>query len=181
MSDATLVVELTPEQQEAARKQGEQDLANWYQKSQQLAQLKEEEANLRLKVVKYYFPNGLKEGTQKADLPEGWKLSVVGSINRKIDVEAQPAISAELKEKYDVDLGDFIKYKPELDLPSYRELVTVVNHFKDIPDTAPQETRDEKAKREGILSLVHQAMIVSDGSPQVQLVAPKKAKVKTVA
>lgn len=170
MTDETLVVEKTPEELEAARVQAEADVAEWYDQSNKLKDLKESEMELRNKVVQYYFPNGLKEGTNKADVREGWSLNVKGVINRKVDVVAEAAVREALKE-FEVDLGDYLKYKPELALTEYRDLVKAV-------ENSSGETKEKNTK---VLELVHQLIIVTDGSPGVELIAPKKPKAKVSA
>lgn len=171
MEDATLKVEKTEEQLAAEKKQAEADLAEWYRQAVQLKTLKESEMALRNKVVQYYFPNGLKEGTNKADLPEAWQIKVTGCINRKIDETVKDAVMSEMAEKFQIDAGEFVKYKPELDLPAYRQLVTnVVN-----------ATGDRVEHHKAILATFEQMLIITDGSPQVELVAPKKPKAKVSA
>lgn len=166
--DETLVVELTPEQKEAARIKAEATVALWFDKAEKLAVLKAEEMDLRNQVVRYYFPKGLKEGTNKADLPEGWGMTVTGVVNRKIDVAVEAAVKAEMKEKYEIDAGEFIKYKPELDLPAYREL----------EKHAVDATGERVERAQGVLKCLQQLLIVTDGSPQVKLTEPKKPKAK---
>ena len=179
--DQTLAAEKTPEQLEAARVQAEADLALWYQQSVQLKALKESEMELRNKVVQYYFPLGLKEGTNKADLPEGWKLDVKGTINRKVDEAVISAVMSEMADKFQIDAGEFIKYKPELDLPAYRQLVDNVVIFGDPVQGEAQERAKAREQAKLILATFEQLLIITDGSPQVSLVAPKKPKAKVSA
>ncbi len=170
MTDVTLEVEKTPEELEAARIQAEADVAEWFRQSEQLRTLKETEMELRNKVVQYYFPNGLKEGTNKTEVREGWTLNVKGVVNRKVDVAAESAVREALKE-LEVDLGDFLRYKPELAITEYRTLCESVEK-----SSGAEQERNKKIKE-----LVHQLLIVTDGSPGVELVPPKKPKAKVTA
>lgn len=171
MSDATLKVELTAEQKAAAQAKAMETIAQWFDASERLKALKDAESDLRAQVVSYWFPDGLKEGTNKCDMPEGWKLDVKGSINRKIDVAAQSAVQEMLKEQFQIDAGELVKYKPELDLPAYRQL----------QKSAADATGERKVVAEKILKTFEQMLIITPGSPQVSLVAPKKPKAKVEA
>jgi len=166
--DETLKVELTPEEKEEARVKAEATVAEWFDAAAKLAVLKEQEMNLRNEVVRYYFPNGLKEGTNKADLPEGWGMTVTGVINRKIDVAVKDAVHAQLVEEFQFDSGEAIKYKPELDVPVYRLMQKAVI----------ETTGDNQEKARRFLKLFESMLIVTDGSPQVKLTEPKKPKAK---
>ncbi len=179
--DATLKVELTEEQKAAAAAQALVDVKEWYDQAAKLAALKDSEMALRNKVVQYYFPNGLKEGTNKAELPEACSLTVTGTINRKVDVAAQQAVAAELKEKFEIDAGELLKYKPEIDLPAYRKLVEdVAIYGEPVPGEAPERGQKREVAR-AILKTFEQMLIISDGSPQVKLNLPKKPKAKVSA
>ena len=170
--DQTLAVELTPEQKQAQLEAYYAKLGAWAEKSEQLKALKEAEMELRNDIVQFFFPNGLKEGTNEAELPEGWELNVKGSINRKIDVAVVNQVKQEAAEKYEIDFGEAIKYKPELDLPMYRELQKQV-------ELQPEGEKRDRAK--AILALFDSLLIISDGSPQVELKAPKRPKAKVSA
>lgn len=167
-TDTTLAIVKTPEQLEAEKVQAYADMREWIIQADVLKKAKEKEMELRNKVVAYFFPAGLKEGANNVDLPEGWKLSVTGVINRKIDVTVEAAVKKEMAEKFQIDAGEFIKYKPELDLPGYRGLQKAV--------AASSGESQEEAK--AILSTFEQMLIISDGSPQVELKQPKKATKK---
>lgn len=172
-TDATIAIKKTPEQLEAERVQAYADMREWIVKAYELKKIKDREMELRNKVVQYFFPEGLKEGSNNADLPDGWKLTVTGVINRKVDVTVQQAVQKELAERFEIDSGEWIKYKPELDIPSYRVLQKAV---------AESSGETQKEAKE-ILVTFEQMLIITQGSPQVELKAPKKpkAKVATVA
>lgn len=172
-TDTTLAIVKTPEQLEAEKVQAYANMREWIVQADILAKAKTKEMELRNKVVAYFFPEGLKEGVNNCDLPEGWKLTVEGKVNRKVDITVQQAVQAELAEKFKIDSGELIKYKPEIDLPAYRQLQKNV--------TATSGEAQERAKL--ILKTFEQMLIVTDGSPQVELKQPKKpkAKVSTIA
>lgn len=170
-TDQTLAVELTPEQQAAAEAQHNADMTEWYNLRAELPAKVEREKELRNKIVNYYFPAGLKKGVQRAELPEGWKLKVTGVINVKIDVAAQQAVQKELAEKYGFDSGELIKYKPELSTSDYTEVLVK-------PLAAATGDRLERLKL--LKATFDQMLIVTPGSPQVEVEAPKKPTVTTV-
>ena len=51
----------------------------------QMAALEDVEKELRAKIVKVCFPNGLREGANHCALPDGRKLTVTGVVNRTVD------------------------------------------------------------------------------------------------
>ena len=167
-TDSTLAVVKTPDQLKKEKVQAYADMREWIIQANILKNAKEKEMELRNKVVAYFFPAGLREGSQTVDLPEGWKLTVEGKINRKIDETVKAAVHQELVEKFQVDSGELIKYKPEIDLPAYRQLQKNV--------AGSSGDAQERAKM--ILKTFEQMLIVSDGSPQVELKQPKKPKAK---
>lgn len=178
MTDQTLVVEKTAEQLAEEKAQAFANLALWYQKSATLKALRDEEMELRNKVTQYFFPDGLSEGVNDCEMPEGWKLKVTGVINRKVNVETIPAITAEfaeaqkhLPEEEQVDISEFIKYKPEIAISSYKGLI------KNVQLTSGQ-TQEHFKK---LLTIFDQVLTITDGSPQVELIEPKKPKAKATA
>ncbi len=170
MTDQTLVVVKMPEELEAAQAKAYADLASWCEKAALLKVLRTEEMELRNKTVQYFFPSGLKEGVNDCEMPEGWKLKVTGKINRKIDAATISAVTLEL-EALGVDAAEFIKYKPELSIPDYRGLIEAVN--------STSGKSQEKNKK--ILATFDQMLIITDGSPEVELIQPKKPKAKVKA
>lgn len=170
MSDPTLVQPKTAEQLVAEKAQAEKNIAEWYQVAAKAKELKDRELELRNAIVQYYFPNGLKEGVNKCDMPEGWEMKATGKINRKVDPAMIVSVTQELA-TFEVEASDFIKYQPELDLKPYRELIAAVTH-------SSGETLDKNKK---ILAVVDQLLIISDGTPALELVEPKKPKAKVRA
>lgn len=169
MTDETLKVELTPEEKAAVEAQHVSDMTEWYQLREQLPAMVEREKELRGKIVNHYFPKGLKEGVNKADLPAGWELKVTGVINRKIDVASQQAVQAELSEKFQFDSGELIRYKPELSVSDYKEILV---------KPLASATGENLERRKQLKATFDQMLIVTPGSPQVEVVAPKKPKTK---
>lgn len=123
------------------------DLIQWYKMQKQLAALKASEMLLRTKIAKAYFPTP-KEGTNTAKLQDGASLKVVHSINRKVDVAMLTNMDAQFREK-GINPDNLIERKPELKVAAYRELTAEQQQFFD------------------------QALIISDGSPQMKIEAAK--------
>lgn len=165
MQDETLAVELTPEQVAAKQAEMDKKFGEWYLLKEELDAKKEREMELRNEIVRFYFPAGLKEGINKADLPAGWRLDATGVVNRKIDVTVQVAVQQELAEKFHFDSGEYIKYEPKLSVSDYRKI-----------QEAAAIATDPNAPAKQLLSIFDQMLIVTDGSPQVKVVPPKKKK-----
>lgn len=178
MSDQTLAVEKTPEQLAQEKAQVMKDLATWYDCQAKLEKLKADELTYRNKVVQYFFPDGLKEGVQDVDMPEGWKLKVTGKINRKVQPELIAMVTQELDKVQEsvpaeerLQCADLIRYKPELSVTEYKKLVEQVK-------TSSGGTQEFFKT---LLTTFDQVLVTSDGTPSVELIQPKKPKVKVVA
>ena len=63
----------------------------------QMEALKKVEGELRARIVKTCFPDGLREGSNKCSLPDGRKLTVTGVVNRSVDDALVPAALEALK------------------------------------------------------------------------------------
>ena len=63
----------------------------------QMEALKKVEGELRVRIVKTCFPDGLREGSNKCSLPDGRKLTVTGVVNRSVDDALVPAALEALK------------------------------------------------------------------------------------
>lgn len=127
--------------------------AQWYQAKKAADKAVAVEKALRADLVALAFPNGLKEGAKnKADLPESWQLSVTGVVNRSIDEAALGAAIELVEEKTGVklDANDLIRYKPELKVAEYKKL------------------------SEEVRKLFDNALVIKDGSPQVEVKLPKR-------
>jgi hypothetical protein len=141
------------------------DLARWYGIQREVSKLKAEEALLRSKIFKGYFPTPV-EGTNKTPLNDGTgaELKATHVLNRKVDEGALDALRQSMQP---TDLGDgtflepnvpklpldkLVKWKPEVAISEYRKL-----------------TAEEQL-------LFDQCLIITIGSPQVEITIPKKAK-----
>lgn len=178
MSDLTLKVQKTAEQLAEEKAQAMQDLANWYDCQAKLEKLKADELAYRNKVVQYFFPDGLKEGVNKCDMPEGWELKVTGKINRKVQPELIATVTKELEdlqkrvpEDQRLTVSDLVRYKPELSLTDYKKLIEQVK----------SSSGDTQYFYHQLLSTFDQLLVMTDGTPSVELLQPKKPKVKVSA
>ena len=124
----------------------------WAAKAAALIDLKAAEMELRKKLFKFAFPTP-KENTNTFELGGGWSMKAVHKINRKIDEAALPAITAKLKEM-GVSTDALVKWNPELQTANYRLLA--------------ENTR----------LVFEEALIVTEGSPSLELVPPKTPKGK---
>lgn len=123
-------------------------IGRWNELQRQLGGLKEEEAALRAEIFKEVFPHPT-EGSNTADMPEGWKLKGTYKLNLSLDEAALPAVLAALRKKK-VNTDAVILYKPALDTKAYRMMDPDHRH------------------------LLETAMVIKPGLPSLELVAPKK-------
>lgn len=84
--------------------------------------LKKVEGELRKRIVKTCFPDGLREGSNKCKLPEGEVLTITGVINRKIDQALVVDVQSALQKKNGVAPTGLFKTKYDLDLRTYKAL-----------------------------------------------------------
>jgi hypothetical protein len=126
------------------------DFDKWYIIQQKLKDLKIEEAKLRRKIFKSAFPVA-HEGTNTLDLTEGYVLKAFLPINRKVDEETFLLLKDQLAAVH-IKADSLVIYKPELHIKYYHIL------------NAEQ------------IDLVDQFLIISDGSPQLEVVLPAKNK-----
>lgn len=127
--------------------------AQWYSAKKAADKAVAAEKALRAELVALAFPDGLKEGAKnKADLPESWQLSVTGVVNRTVDEAALGDALALIEEKTGtkIDPADLIRYKPELKVSAYKEL------------------------GDDVKKLFDNALVIKDGSPQVEVKLPKR-------
>lgn len=130
----------------------QEDLNAWSQLQKQLGDLKSAEMLLRTKIFKGLFPNPV-EGTNSVPLgTEGWVIKAKYPINRKPDVALLTARAPELRAA-GIVLEDVIRTIPELATGEYRKLTDEQRHLLD------------------------QVMEVKPGSPALEIVLPKRAKV----
>ena len=130
----------------------QEDLNAWSQLQKQLGDLKSAEMLLRTKIFKGLFPNPV-EGTNSVPSgTEGWVIKAKYPINRKPDVALLTARAPELRAA-GIVLEDVIHTIPELATGEYRKLTDEQRHLLD------------------------QVMEVKPGSPALEIVLPKRAKV----
>ena len=151
MTDLTQVTAVTAE-----------DLATWYQMQAELTALKASEAMLRSRIYKHFFPKAAAgeegtEGTNTVELEDGTGavLKAQRKVDRKVLEPELDAYKAALKEEGcnlpKLPLNKLIKWKPELSVSEYRKL-----------------TAEEQKACDTFLN-------IKDGSPQVEIVIPKRA------
>lgn len=130
----------------------QEDLTKWSELQKQLGDLKSAEMLLRTKIFKGLFPAPV-EGTNSIPLgTEGWVIKAKYPINRKPDVALLTARAPELRAA-GIVLEDVIRTIPELATWEYRKLTDEQRHLLD------------------------QVMEVKPGSPALEIVLPKRAKV----
>lgn len=142
-----------------------EQLAEWYEVQQELSRLKQKESLMRSRIYKFFFKEP-KEGTNKVPLNDGTgaELKAQRVIDRKVD----PGTLDALREAQRVNWGEghqpgtlpnvpklaldkLVKWKPELSVKDYRELSEEERIYFD------------------------QCLIIKDGSPQLEIVIPKRA------
>ena len=131
----------------------QEDLNAWSEMQKQLGALKSAEMLLRTKIFKGLFPDPV-EGTNSVPLgTEGWQIKAKYPINRKPDVALLTARAQELREA-GIPLDSVIRAVPELATGEYRKLTDEQRHLLD------------------------QVMEIKPGSPALEIVLPKRAKVE---
>jgi len=132
------------------------DLAEWYKIKAQLGKLKSAEALMRTRIFKFFF-KAPKEGTNKVDINDGTgaQLKADHTINRSVDIGSLEALRDQQKvEGYNghkLNFDELVKWKPEVSITAYRQL-----------------TDEER-------NLFDQCLIIKPGSPQMEIVIPKRA------
>jgi len=143
------VVKLTPEQEA----ENMALLQQWNEAKIKATACKpaiEEELRLRKAVVKAFFPNA-QEGANNKPLLGGYTLKAGVTLTRKVDPAALDALSSEFEELL-ISKDKLLDYKPSLKVSAYRELSSAQRHLFD------------------------QALIVTDGSPTLEIAPPKGTK-----
>lgn len=135
-----------------------QEVFEWYECTEQLTKLRQREALLRARVFRHLVPTPV-EGmntVELAKLPmfagiptEGYVLKAQHVIRRDVDEGLLVVLQPQFTEKK-ILVDKLIKRKPELVVSEYRKLT------------------DEERQ------LFDQALIVKNGSPQLDIVRPKK-------
>jgi hypothetical protein len=124
-------------------------LEAWFLLRDQLKEIKEAEKALRMEIFNKAFPNPI-EGTNKVELGDGYILKATYPINREVDVAVLTAITKQLKDNH-IKVDKLVKWEPELMIKGYRTL-------------------DEEE-----LAIFDQCLIIKEGSPQMEIVKPKRA------
>lgn len=140
------MVELPPEELTL------QDIAEWYEVSKQLADLKAKEGLMRGRIVRLAWGANLKEGSKNTfALPDDYKLKGEHSINRKLD-EAAVVVKRPQFTDAGIRCDQLFKPKLELSITEYRQLT------------------DEQRL------LVDQVLEIKPGSTALEIVPPKAKK-----
>lgn len=137
------------------------ELAEWYALQERMRNDKATEAMLRSRIYAYFFPKAKAgeegtEGTNNYPLNDGTGavLKADRKVDRKVDEAALDAYKASSKEEGSnlpkLPWNKLIRYKPELAVGEYKKL------------TAEERTACD------------QVLIIKDGSPQLEIVIPKK-------
>lgn len=129
-----------------------QDLADWYVTKKQLSELKVKEMLMRTRIFRFFFP-APKEGTNTSTpLADGSGAVVKGQhiVNREVDKAALTVLQEQFVGA-GIKVDDLIEWKPSLKISMYRELTDEQRHLFD------------------------QCLTVKDGSPQLEIVVPKRA------
>lgn len=126
------------------------DVDHWFDLNTKISKMKTEEMELRKKICSAVFPNP-KEGTNKHNLPDGWVMKMQHVVNRKVD-EAVLAANKERFLKAGIPVDQIIRWKPDLKVGDFKKL-----------DEAKQV-------------LLGEALIITDGSPQLEIVLPKRGQ-----
>lgn len=128
------------------------DLNEWAVLNKQLGEMKSKEMLLRMKIFKGLFIDPV-EGTNSVPLgTEGWVIKAKYPINRKIDVALLTARAPELRAA-GIPVDSVVRTVPELAVAEYRKL------------------------SEDLQKLFDSVMEVKPGSPSLEIVLPKRAKV----
>jgi hypothetical protein len=125
------------------------DLIAWYNTCEELTRIKAREMLLRKKIFGHYFPDP-QEGTNTSPpLEDGAVIKGVHKINRSVDEAALKVLTPEFQ-KNKIKVDELITYKPDLSIKEYRKL-----------------TAEEQ-------KLFDQCLIVKPGTPDLDIVVPKK-------
>lgn len=88
----------------------------------QIAAFEDVKDELRAKIVKVCFPNGLREGVNKCALIDGRTLNITGVVNRTVDEDHVDTAIANLTAKNGYAPAGLFKTKHVVDKKAFREL-----------------------------------------------------------
>lgn len=128
-----------------------EDLVEWYTIKTKLSNLKTQEHFKRLRIFEFFFKNP-KEGANNHLLDDGYCLKGKYVLNRTVDESALDKLREAMREQ-GINPDELFEYKPTLSKSKFNKLT------------------DEQQ------SFVNQVLIVKPGSPQLEIVEPKR-KVK---
>ncbi len=126
---------------------GFNDVVAWYKAAQEMKRTKVNEMTLRLRVFKGFFA-APKEGANNVKLEDGATLCATHAINRKVDPVLLLSMDAEFRAA-GINPDELIKREPELRTGPYKQLTQEQRHLFD------------------------QCLIIQDGSPALEVKAPK--------
>lgn len=106
------------------------------------------ERELRARVFTAFYPTP-KEGTNTAELQDGWKLKGFYKLDRKVDEASLQAVSEQLR-SMGVNSETLVGWEPKLKTATYREL-----------------TAEQRATFD-------QALTIKPGSPTLELLPPEE-------
>lgn len=129
----------------------QEEINEWYTLQKQLGEMSFKEMALRKKIFGALFI-APKEGVNTVPLAEGWVMKGDYKINRKVDVASLTTLSPMLKEK-GIPVDSLIRYKPDLATKEYRDL----------------------QKNPELCKLFEQVLVITVGSPALEIVLPKRA------
>lgn len=135
------------------------DLVTWFKKKAQLGKLKGEEAMLRSRIFKHYFPSPV-EGSRENKVPlndgTGAILQADHVINRTVDEQQLDGLKLAMFQEGSnlpqIDITRLVRWKPELVKSEYNKLTT-----------------EEKL-------VFDRCLVVKPGSPQLEIKIPKTPK-----
>lgn len=125
----------------------QKDLETWYQLQDTLKKMRQQEMILRQKIFQHYFPEP-KEGTNSAELPDGYVIKGKYGYSREIDVGELQALG----EKFagaGINAEALVQWKPSLRVREYKQM------------TAEQR------------SLFDQCLVIKPNSPTLEIVKGK--------
>lgn len=128
------------------------EIQAWYQLKADIRRMQASEILMRQRIFKGLVPNPV-EGTNTVPLEDGFgsELKAVHVINRTVDKAALSALEEQMREA-GIVVEHIIEHKPELRVGNYKKLTDEQKH------------------------LVDQALVVKPGTPQLDVVVPKKPK-----
>lgn len=136
-------------------------LTRWKEVSEQVALLKSEENQLRMKLVADNFDAAKLEGVQTIDIGWGWRLKATKNMNYSATNESGQT-EALLNAVGKIDPGvaqGLVKWKPELSTKLYRELLKLAEAHPELS------------------VFIAAATTVKPGMPELEMIPPKAAEV----